>query len=86
MYICRKNLQKKMKSIVLNIPETDNLISFDYSIYLAAKLYEDSLLSTGEAAELTGLSKRAFIEIMGKYGVSVFSTNFEDLKNDIKNA
>jgi len=41
-----------MKSIVLNIPETGdtaNLLTFDFSVYLAAKLYEDEILSAGQA-------------------------------------
>jgi predicted HTH domain antitoxin len=75
-----------MKSIVLNIPDTGNLSSFDFSVYLAGKLYEDELLSAGQAASLASLSKRAFIEIMGKYGVSPFSTRVEDLLEDIANA
>lgn len=39
---------------------------------LAAKLYERGILSAGQAAEMVGLSKRAFVELLGKYGVSVF--------------
>jgi len=75
-----------MKSIILNIPEELNFAAFDYSIYLAAKLYEDGILSSGQAANVAQLSKRAFIEIMGKYGVSVFNTNVNDLMKDIANA
>jgi predicted HTH domain antitoxin len=75
-----------MKSIVLNIPDRLNFSTFDYSVYLAAKLYEDGILSTGQAADMAQLSKRAFIEIMGKYGVSVFSTSVNDLMKDIANA
>ncbi|MDR2841399.1 MAG: UPF0175 family protein [Paludibacter sp.] len=72
-----------MKSIVLNIPSKANLPSFDYSVYLAAKLYEDELLSAGQASALANISKRVFIELMGRYGVSVFSTKVEDLLEDI---
>ena len=72
--------------VVLNIPESLNSKTFDVSIYLAAKMYEDKLLSSGQAAEMVGLSKRAFIEILGKYGVSLFSQSTDDLKNDIENA
>jgi predicted HTH domain antitoxin len=75
-----------MKSIVLNIPDTGNLSSFDFSIYIAGKLYEVELLSAGQAASLANLSKRAFIEIMGRYGISPFSTKVEDLLEDIANA
>ena len=75
-----------MKSIVLNIPETKNLHLFDFSVYLAGKLYEDEILSSGQAAAVANLSKRTFIELMGKYGISPFSTKVEDLMEDIANA
>ena len=75
-----------MRSIVLNMPDSDGLNSFNVSVYLAAKMYEDGILTAGQASEIAGLTKRAFIEIMGKYGVSVFSSNVEDLENDITNA
>jgi len=75
-----------LKTLTLNIPDNLNLKAFDVSMYLAAKLYEDGMLSAGQAAEMVGLSKQAFIEVLGKYGVSVFSTSVDDLRNDIKNA
>jgi len=75
-----------MKSIVLSVPDIGSLHSFDFSVYLAGKLYEDEILSSGQAAAVANLSKRAFIELMGKYGVSVFSTKVDDLLSDIANA
>lgn len=75
-----------MKSVILNIPESGDFKTFDVSVYLAAKMYEDGLLTSGQAADMTGLSKRAFIEILGKYGVSVFSRSIEDLRSDYANA
>ncbi|MGM0565760.1 MAG: UPF0175 family protein [Bacteroidota bacterium] len=75
-----------MNKIELNIPEGLNLKTFDFSVYVAAKMYEDELISAGQAAEMTGLSKRTFIELLGKYGVSLFSQSLDDLENDIQNA
>lgn len=75
-----------MVKVILNVPENIDVKAFDLSIYLAAKMYEDGLLSSGQAAEMVGLSKRSFIEIMGKYGVSLFDKSVEDLKSDIENA
>jgi predicted HTH domain antitoxin len=49
-------------------------------------MYEDGLLSAGQASEMAGVSKRTFIELMGKYGVSVFSSSLDDLQNDMNNA
>ncbi len=72
--------------VVLNIPENINSKTFDVSVYIASKMYEDGILSSGQAAEMAGLSKRTFIEILGKYGVSLFSQSTDDLKKDIENA
>ncbi len=72
-----------MKTINLNIP--DDLDEREVAMLLAAKLYEEGKLSSGQAADLVGLSKRTFIEMLGKYGVSVFSTDVNDLKKDIEN-
>ncbi len=75
-----------MRMIQLKIPDCVDLKDYDFSMIIAAKLYEDAKLSAGQAAEIAGLSKRAFIEILGKYGVSVFSTSIDDLHSDIANA
>ena len=75
-----------MRIIQLNIPDSVDLKDYDFSLIVAAKLYEDAKLSAGQAAEIVGLSKRAFIEMLGKYGVSVFSKSISDLHSDIVNA
>ena len=75
-----------MRTVQLNIPDSVDLKDYDFSMIIASKLYEDAKLSAGQAAEIAGLTKRAFIEILGKYGVSVFSTSTEDLHSDIENA
>ncbi len=75
-----------MRTIQLTIPDEIELKEFDFTMIVATKLYVDGLLSAGQAAQMTGLSKRAFIEILGKYGVSLFSQSIEDLHLDISNA
>ena len=75
-----------MRTIKLQIPDNVNLKTYDLSMIVASKLYEDGILSSGQAAKVAGLSKRTFIELLGKYGVSVFSTSLSDLKSDIANA
>ena len=84
--IFAKNKYTAMKSVVLNVPDSGHLAAFDFGVYMASKMYEDGILSAGQASSVAGLSKRAFIEIMGKYGVSVFSSSLSDLKMDIANA
>ena len=75
-----------IRTIQLNIPDSVVLKDYDVLMILAAKLYEDATLLAGQAAEMVGLSKRTFIELLGKYGVSVMSTSSADLKSDIANA
>jgi predicted HTH domain antitoxin len=54
--------------------------------FLAAKLYERRILSLGQAADTAGLSKRAFAETLGMFGVSLFSQTADELEEDIANA
>ncbi len=75
-----------MKTIQLQIPDEIDLKDVDFSMIIATKLYEDGKLTSGQAAEIAGLSKRTFIELLGKYGVSVFSHSIQDLYEDIANA
>ncbi|MCF8297042.1 MAG: UPF0175 family protein [Saprospiraceae bacterium] len=75
-----------MRTINLQIPDEVDLKEYDFLMIIASKLYEDGKLSAGQAAKLAGLSKRTFIELLGRYGVSVFSNSLSDLKSDIANA
>lgn len=75
-----------MKTIQLNIPDTVDLNAREAKMLLASRLYEKGKLSLGQAAELVGLSKRAFMEILGDYDVSIFNFPTSELDNDIKNA
>ena len=75
-----------MRIVELHIPDELDMQDYDFSMIVAYKLYEDGKLSAGQAADMAGLSKRTFIELLGRYGVSVFSTSLSDLKSDIANA
>lgn len=70
----------------LDVPQSFSLDESELKISLAAKLYEQGKMTLGQSAQLAGLSKRAFIEILGLYGVSVFSDSVDDLIKDINNA
>ena len=74
-----------MEIVTINIPEQINTKTFDVQTCLAAKLYEDANLSAGQAAEVAGISKRDFIEILGRYNFSAFGKSIADLKSDISN-
>jgi predicted HTH domain antitoxin len=75
-----------MKKLVLNIPDSIDLDEKELIMTLAAKLYEEGKLSLGQAADLVGLSKRTFAELLGKYNVSLFNYPASDLAQDVNNA
>ena len=51
--------------------------------FLAAKLYESGKLSLGQAAEMAGLSKVEFADILANYGVNYINYSFEDVMADV---
>jgi predicted HTH domain antitoxin len=67
-----------MKTLKLEIP--DNVDERDVKMQLAAQLFSKGVLSSGQAANLAGISKREFIESVGRYGVSVFGESTDDLE------
>jgi predicted HTH domain antitoxin len=75
-----------MRTVTLNLPETLDMDDQEITMSLAAKLYENGKLSIGQSAELVGLTKRTFMELLGKYGVSIFNYPASDLSRDVRNA
>jgi predicted HTH domain antitoxin len=53
-------------------------------LLLAIKLYELGRLSLGQSAKLAGYSERAFIELLGKYGVPVVAYSSEELREEVE--
>lgn len=47
---------------------------------IAASLFEQGILSSGQAAELVGIPRRQFLEDVGKYGVSIFGETADDIE------
>lgn len=75
-----------MRTLTINIPDNFDLNDREAKMILASKLYEKGRLSLGQAAEFVGLSKQAFMEILGDYDVSIINYPVSDINNDIKNA
>lgn len=70
-----------MKTLTLQLPDTVD--EKDVKMQLAANLYDKGIMSSGQAAELAGISKRKFIETVGQYGVSIFGESIDDLERII---
>ena len=58
----------------------------EVALLVATRLYEKGRLSLGQAADLVGLTKTRFAEILGNYDVSLFNYPASDLARDIANA
>ena len=75
-----------MKTLTLNIPDTLDVDNHDLAMLVSTRLYEQGKLSLGQAAEIAGLSKRTFAELLGNYNVSIFNYPASDLSRDVANA
>jgi predicted HTH domain antitoxin len=72
-------------TITIEFPKMFEANEFEIKMLLASKLYELGKLSSGEAAEMVDVSKRAFLELLGKYDVSIFGYTAEELRDELKN-
>jgi len=75
-----------MKVLTLNIPDNIDLDNMQVAMLVASRLYEQGKLSLGQAAELVGITKRAFAELLGSYNVSIFNYPASELARDVENA
>ena len=73
-----------MQTITISLPDQSDLDPKQTIKFLASKLYEAGKLSLGQAAEMAGLTKVAFAEILGDYGVSLINYPVTEMKHDAK--
>ena len=73
-------------SIQIQLPEGIQASQFELTMMFAAKLFEEGLITSGQGADMVGISKHAFIELLGKYKVSIFQYDIEEIEEDIANA
>jgi predicted HTH domain antitoxin len=52
-------------------------------LLLAIKLYEVGKVSLGQAAKLAGFSKRAFMEVLGRYHVPLFDYSPDESRQEV---
>ena len=74
-----------MKSLTINIPDSLDVNERELAMLVASRLYEQGKLSLGQAAEIAGLTKRTFAELLGSYNVSIFNFPASDLSKDVAN-
>ena len=74
-----------MQEITIKLPPMLEASDWELKMMLAAKLFELGRLSSGQAAEMVGLSKRAFVEMVGKFNVSIFGYDADEIERDLQN-
>ncbi|MGM9510098.1 UPF0175 family protein [Larkinella sp. GY13] len=74
-----------MKTLTINLPDNLDIEEFEAKMLLAGQLHEKGKITLGQAADIVGISKRSFMEIMGRFGFSVFNYSVEDLRREIAN-
>jgi len=79
-------VKRAMKTLTINIADTVEADERELAMIVATRLYEQGRLSLGQAAEVAGLTKRTFAELLGSYNVSIFNFPASDLSKDVANA
>jgi predicted HTH domain antitoxin len=70
-------------TVELKLPDSVKISEDEIRMIIAARLFDLGELSSGQAAELAGITKREFIESVGRYGVSIFQYSAEELERDL---
>lgn len=71
-------------TVELQLPESVNITGVEIKMIVAARLFDLGELSSGQAAKMVGISRREFLESVGKYGVSIFQYDADELDEDLK--
>jgi len=72
-------------TVKFELPEILHLDEHAIKMNLAVHLYQTHQCNIGQAAEIAGLSKKAFIKTMGAYGGTMLADyTVEDLNRDIE--
>ena len=75
-----------MKTLTLHLPDSLDVDNKDITMLISTQLYEQGKLSLGQAAEVAGLTKRTFAELLGNYNVSLFNFPAAEIARDVANA
>lgn len=75
-----------MQTLQIQLPDSVNIDVREIQMLLASRLYEKGILSVGQAAQMTQLSKRTFMELLGQYQVSVLNYPADEINPDFDNA
>jgi predicted HTH domain antitoxin len=70
-------------TVELILPKDVNVTDAEIRMIVAAKLFDMGELSSGQAAKVVGITRREFLESVGRYGVSIFQYDADELEEDL---
>lgn len=70
-------------TVELTLPTDVNVTDAEIKMIVAARLFDTGVISSGQAAKMVGISRREFLESVGKYGVSIFQYDADELEEDL---
>ena len=70
-------------TLQLEVPDSVQLNEFELSISFAMMLFARGIISSGQGAEMVGVTRRSFLELAGKYGVSIFQYDEDELLDEL---
>lgn len=73
-----------MTTLTIEVPASLERDREDTIRFLAAKLYESGKLTLGQAAQMAGMNKWDFAEILSNYGVNYIQYTFDDVIADVE--
>lgn len=74
------------EEVLISLKQSPDHLSRELCLLAAIKLFELGRLSSGRAAQLAGISRVEFLNILGHYQVSPFTPIAEELAQDVQNA
>lgn len=74
------------EDLLLSLKKSPEEFEAEARLLLAIKLYELNRISTGMAAQLTGISRVAFMFELNRFGLSPIGVEPEELAEDMANA
>ena len=68
----------------LDLPEGVKLTEYDAAMIIAGKLWQEGYVSYGKAAQMVGITKKEFIEALGKYGYPFTNISADELRQELE--
>lgn len=72
--------------VLLGLQRTPEELARELRLAAAVKWYEMGTVSQEKAAQIAGLNRSAFIEALGRFGVSPFQESADDILSAVRDA